>query len=313
MEEPSTKTVPLFKAVGVLQALQRQQEAARRVLQAVRQEHATLSVAVAELRTRQAVLEAGVAQSERQAEQWRGLQEETTALARAVRAEVEGDLARRRAEGEGLGAQVEALRQRLAALREEAHGLEAACAQRRAEVEVLRREREALDAARGHAAEVRALAEREALEARIAAENLERWRAEAQSGLAETQGLLEQVTGEVEHLRGEKRALERAFRPLLPYRPPAQRLRLATAEVQVNSKLQQHDATALRLYAEQTGTEMKRILMEALRNYLPTEVYAAALDLLQEQGRQGLQPHAETATPRVPPGGPGAATRRRVE
>jgi hypothetical protein len=144
----------------------------------------------------------------------------------------------------------------------------------------------------------------------VAVEDLERRRTSLQISLAEAQGLLEQVRGQVEALREERRDLEQSFRPLQPYHPPVQRLRLATVEVQVNTKLQQHDATALRLYAEQSGMELKRIVTEALRNYLSAEVYQVALGALEEDARHGLEPQAEAAVERVPPEGAASKLRR---
>lgn len=306
----SSAETPLSKAAQALQLLMTQQEAVRGELEALRKEREALTAAVADLKTRHAVLEAGAAQAERYAEQLRVLQGETAALVRGAKEEAERDLGRRRAELEALNGQVTATSQRLAELRDEAAALEGRVAELRATAEVLGRERMALETTVRQLNEEMVDAEKRAEAARAATEGLERRRVGVQTALAEAQGLLEQMQGQVEALREERRALERSFRPLMPYRPPVQRIRLATVEVQVNSKLQQHDATALRLYAEQSGMEIKKIITEALRNYLSAEVYGVALEALEEEAKHGLEQYAEAAVERVPPEGAAAARRR---
>ena len=43
-------------------------------------------------------------------------------------------------------------------------------------------------------------------------------------------------------------------------------------------------------HPEQTGTEIRRVIMDALRNYVPEGVYEAALRMLEAEARQGLEP-----------------------
>lgn len=306
---PSAET-PISKAAQALQLLLSQQEAARTQLQAIHQQRDALLAEVAELKTQQSVLEARVEQEGRHAERLRALEGDAAALVRGLKEEAERDLQRHRTEQGTLTAQVSAASERLASLRDEAALLEGRVAELRATAEVLGRERLALETTTRQLAEEQAESARRTEMSRVAVEDLERRRTSLQISLAEAQGLLEQVRGQVEALREERRDLEQSFRPLQPYHPPVQRLRLATVEVQVNTKLQQHDATALRLYAEQSGMELKRIVTEALRNYLSAEVYQVALGALEEDARHGLEPQAEAAVERVPPEGAASKLRR---
>lgn len=91
-------------------------------------------------------------------------------------------------------------------------------------------------------------------------------------------------------LREEVAALEASHRPLLPYAPPSDRPRLATLPTQCNARLERQDVAALRLYAEQEHATLADVLSAALRNYLPAEVYAAALDGLRAEGERDLLP-----------------------
>jgi len=138
------------------------------------------------------------------------------------------------------------------------------------------------------------------------AEDAQRQLAAVSARVEEAAALDVEIRTRVEDLRTEEESLRRSHRPLLPYEPPLRRPRLATQETQLNTKVQQHDAAAVRLYAEESGMEVKRIVTEALRNYLPPEAYEAALATLEETARAEFEIEEAAGIERVTPQGAAA-------
>ena len=245
---------------------------------------------VAGLRRREAVLAARVAERERHMAELGALQGQTAELLRQLRADLEGEIARRREALEEREGEVREAVRELAALQGEVAGLRGDAAELQSTAEVLGREREAqegrLRALEGATVE----AERGLAALRVSCAGLERREQELAAVVSEWEQRRDALVTEVAGLNAARDELRESFRPLRPYIPPLGRLRLATVEMQVNAKLQRQDATALRLYAQQSGMEMRRVVMEALRNYLPAESYEEALRVIEGQAREGLEP-----------------------
>lgn len=235
------------------------------------------------LRTELAVLESGAERERRHAQELAAAHAGAADALRALRKDVEEQVAARRAEAVRL-------EEDITRLRSEIEALEGTAADRRATVQTLEREREALqDTIRNLEGEKVRLEGQVTVAGHLAADAERRLQA-VREDLQQAEGRLIAAETGLDELVRQKEELERSFRPLRPYAPPAHRLRAATVDVQVNAKLQRHDAMALRLYAEQTGTEIRRVIMDALRNYVPEGVYEAALRMLEAEARQGLEP-----------------------
>ena len=287
------------KAQGLLAAVVRELEPrARQLRKEIREleaERRTTSESLARLRAEVGVRQEAVEGQKRQA---REAHDELMRLLRDARADIEAEIARRRQE-------IDAVREQLRAAEVELH-------QRRGELEALTARAESLrrDVAAAEQELRRLAAARQDAEASTAlAGKLAAAEDERLAGLRrqadEVQELRDEMAQEAERLRQEIAALKAAHRPLRPYAPPENRPRIALEEQQVNAKLQAHDARALRLYAQEAGIEMRAVVTEALRNYLPHAAYDEALRQLIEEHHQAAQPAAGGQLKRVPPEGAG--------
>jgi chromosome segregation ATPase len=212
--------------------------------------------------------------------------QQVQALLQTVREAFEQELSRLRESYTQL--QVEAERART-----ERAAAQASLASMNALAEERRRDIEHFEAVRAESeARVQALARQaEAEEQRLQA---------LQTHVAEALAQRDEIAADVEQLRRSKREIEMeieelqtSFRPLRPYRPGEGRPRYATAETQLNVKVQVHDARALRVYAQSSGLEMRAAVTEALRNYLPHSAYDEALHQLMSEWRSANEPAVE--------------------
>ncbi len=117
----------------------------------------------------------------------------------------------------------------------------------------------------------------------------------------------EQLQQETSELAQQRDELKRAFRPLLPYTPPADRCRLSSEDATLAVRVERLDFVSLKKYQETQGVSAKQAVMEALRNYLPHAAYRDALAALEEEAEQQRAPAGGSVITRVPPGGAGAA------
>ena len=84
-------------------------------------------------------------------------------------------------------------------------------------------------------------------------------------------------------LHGEIAELDRQRRPLHPYAPPQDRPLLAAHLRQSNVRMEQQDITALQLWAPETGCPAGEVVTAALRLFVPAQVYARALEHLEQE------------------------------
>lgn len=260
----------------------------------------------------------------------------------AERARVEAQVARLQdhlveltGQQERLAAEIAEIRERVAAERErllgEITGLESRARQVRAEAQA------EIDRLQAGAAEQRQRLEREhsdllqrvsdlrlqvvqgeagAQLAQQAAESAREQAAEARrqldglrASIHELQEMKDTLTGQVQGLKQHYEQLQREGRPLLPYRPSASGLtRAYFDDVKFGNKLPRLDWKAVEIYsnpASGAGLPITKILVEALRNYLPHSAYERAIDDIREELLEQAQP-AEKEIDRVPPTGAGA-------
>lgn len=293
-EQVLTDVAAALEAAQGIKTLMETRDAAQERIDALQTQEAAL-------RARFSALQGQMDQATSHAEQMRALQREFQAVLTEAREAAGRDLDARREELRQATTQAEGTREALLKARgelAEVEGTRAASKAALADLEARRRNLEA---------EIRLTEDRRA-ESLRAMEEAQHQLAAITARVEEAAGLEAAIRNRVDALAATEEALRQSHRPLLPYSPPLRRPRLATAEQQLNVKVQAHDAAAVRVYAEQSGLELKRVATEALRNYLPHEAYAAALEALEEQAREELESEEVADIRRVPP--EGAAARR---
>jgi chromosome segregation ATPase len=272
-------------------------------------------VRVRELRAEIGVLEEAAARERRHLEEAQALQVGVVTALTQVREDAQAALEGVRAAGSQMAEQVRAAmaqvlgdaraalataQSELAAVRKEVDTAKAERAALAGEVTTLRATISDLEGRRERLHdEVRqydAAAESARERAELAAEKL----AVAEESLAgvhaqvdEQRGLVGDLEGRAEVLHQQIAELEASHRPLHSYVPPVDRPRLSYSAEQCNTRLERLDVAALRLYATEARVDIRAVLTAALRDVLPHDTYARALDVLREQAERDLTPATE--------------------